>query len=296
MRIEPDQLAAAAGAGHLGPAVVLGPMMADRRLPILLEDAAGRTATATVPELPVPDPQTGDVVLVGGQEARGLFVLGVVSRREADATSTVRLQTGDGSRVEVDQAGARSEIRVYSRRGDLLLQYEPHADRARVDLQADDLELAVPGRLTLAARESIRLAAPDIQAQASGQVRLGAGDRTAGTGARLDLQRGSARLDAAEVAIAARTGRFEIDEATYRGRRLDAALQWTRLVTGRLETVAQTVVSRAGNVYRTVEHLVQLRAGRVRTIVQAAYHLKARRAYIKASEDVNLDGEKINLG
>ena len=64
----------------------------------------------------------------------------------------------------------------------------------------------------------------------------------------------------------------------------------------RLETVAETVVSKAKNVYRTVEELTQLQTGRLRMLIKGSCHLKARDAFLKAEQDFKVDGEQIHLG
>ncbi len=63
-----------------------------------------------------------------------------------------------------------------------------------------------------------------------------------------------------------------------------------------LETRATRVVTRAKNLYQQVEELAQTQAGRLRLVADGAFHLHARRALVKADEDVKLRGEKIHLG
>lgn len=67
-------------------------------------------------------------------------------------------------------------------------------------------------------------------------------------------------------------------------------------VAHRLETLAETVVSRAKNVYQTIEELTQLQTGRLRMLVKGNCHLKARDAFLKAEQDFKVDGEQIHLG
>jgi len=64
----------------------------------------------------------------------------------------------------------------------------------------------------------------------------------------------------------------------------------------RLETRAETVVAKAENVYETVEELIQVQTGRMRTLVKESCHLKARDAFLKAEQDFKVDGEQIHLG
>jgi len=69
-----------------------------------------------------------------------------------------------------------------------------------------------------------------------------------------------------------------------------------RLTAARLETVVDSLVEKAKNVYRTVEQLSQLRAGRMRTLVRSTFHFKARRAFLKSEKDYKINAEKIHLG
>lgn len=68
------------------------------------------------------------------------------------------------------------------------------------------------------------------------------------------------------------------------------------LVAHRLETQADTVISKATNVYASVEELNQLQAGRTRTLVKGSCHLQVRDAFLNAEEDFKIDGKQIHLG
>ena len=63
-----------------------------------------------------------------------------------------------------------------------------------------------------------------------------------------------------------------------------------------VSTCADTIVSAAKSVYQTVEGLVQVRAGRQRTIVEETSQVRAQRVLIGADEDVKVQGDKIHLG
>lgn len=64
----------------------------------------------------------------------------------------------------------------------------------------------------------------------------------------------------------------------------------------RLEVSAGRIIERAREAYRDVEGLLQSRAGRVRAVVEDAYHLQARRTSIASKEDTSIDGKKVLLG
>ena len=60
--------------------------------------------------------------------------------------------------------------------------------------------------------------------------------------------------------------------------------------------MAESMIEKARNVYRTVEQLSQLKAGRVRTLVASTFFFRTRKAFIHSEEDYKIKAEKIHLG
>ena len=69
-----------------------------------------------------------------------------------------------------------------------------------------------------------------------------------------------------------------------------------RIVARRIESIADTVIEKAKNAYRAVERLNQLKAGRLRTLVDETFHLKARRTVVASGEDCKITAAQIHLG
>jgi hypothetical protein len=88
----------------------------------------------------------------------------------------------------------------------------------------------------------------------------------------------------------------DLEFVTRKGSIAFHSAQKISFVAHRLETLADTVVSKARNVYRTVEELTQLQTGRLRMLVKGSCHLKARDAFLKAEQDFKVDGDQIHLG
>lgn len=88
----------------------------------------------------------------------------------------------------------------------------------------------------------------------------------------------------------------DLEFVTHNGNIAFHSAQKISFVAHRLETLAETVVSKAKNVYRTVEELTQLQTGRLRMLVKGSVHLKARDAFLKAEQDFKVDGDQIHLG
>lgn len=64
----------------------------------------------------------------------------------------------------------------------------------------------------------------------------------------------------------------------------------------RLEVSAGRILEKAREAYQDVEELLQTRAGRIRALVEDAYHLQSRRTSIASKEDTSIDGKKVLLG
>jgi hypothetical protein len=87
-----------------------------------------------------------------------------------------------------------------------------------------------------------------------------------------------------------------VDSLRYRGQKLHARLESALMVVDRLETVAKRILEKAVNVYRRVDELHQLRAGRVRTHVEGAHLVQADTSEHRTRGPVRIDGERIELG
>jgi hypothetical protein len=68
------------------------------------------------------------------------------------------------------------------------------------------------------------------------------------------------------------------------------------LTANQLSIVARSVMESFNDATRWIKESFQLRAGRMRTIVQEDYRIKADRIIERAEGDVKIDGKKIHLG
>jgi hypothetical protein len=112
----------------------------------------------------------------------------------------------------------------------------------------------------------------------------------------LFVNRGRLKLVSHKVDVSAKRGNFLFEETNYKTRKFFGKIVDARLFVGKLETIANTIIERAKNLYQRVDQLAELRTGRMRTLVESTYHLKSKKANLKAVEDFKVKGEKIHLG
>lgn len=103
-------------------------------------------------------------------------------------------------------------------------------------------------------------------------------------------------LNSPQFSLETAKGTFNIADASYQGLRLGASIAQTKLFLGKLNTTVGRLIEKAKNVYRQIDNLNQLKAGRMRTLIKGSYHLKSESINQKADKDVRIDGDKINLG
>ena len=210
--------------------------------------------------------------------------------------ATPRLPLPGGGHATLEATEGSTVLRVYSR-DTLVIEYDPVTHRTRVMPEAGDLELAAPaGSLALRAAGSVAIDAGAVTVRSRSGIGLAVEGADGATQSVLALDGGTARLTAPTLDFAARQASLQAEETRYAGRSLLAQVASLRLVAGRVETIARTVVEKTRNLYRAVEELLETRAGRVRSRVDGTYHLKARDAVVRAERDVDVDGEKIRLG
>lgn len=205
-----------------------------------------------------------------------------------DGEATVRLATGD-----VVEARAVMGLPVALRAGDGVLCAPAVVEGGHVEhyvvavvaaLRAVPAvaEAVVVEHDPEARRSVVRLPRGSVRFEADGDLELAATS--------------TVRVEGRRIEARARDADVTIDRGVLRARRWEALVEHAAQTFEVLETRASRIVERAKNVYQEVEELAQTHAGRVRVVAEDALHLHARRALVKADEDVKIRGEKIHLG
>lgn len=178
-----------------------------------------------------------------------------------------------------------------------MLEWDPAAERTRVCVPTGDLEFATEqGGIRFDSAEDIRMNGRSIELSGSERVDLGVRDAAGQLVTALGMASRKLRLQGGEVGIDAGRARIQAGEISCTSDEVRAQTKSARLTVGRLRVVADQVVQRANDVYATVANLSQLKAGRVRTLVESTWWMKSKRSYVRSGEDFKLDADKIHLG
>jgi hypothetical protein len=226
--------------------------------------------------------EPGSEVVAAGSDDAGWFVLatvgapGPVARTIRLADGTAAVATADGTSLEF-------------RRGDgsPLFRYESDGEQGRVVLESTDLELRSDRTIRIRSGGDVALEGRRVVSRAvdaAGRVR-----------SELRVEPDAVGIQARETSIASTTVRAEAERFDVVGEAAHVRMGRLVLAARRLETIAETVVETARNVYRKVRELSQTRAGRIRTIADGDAQFRARRVVHVASESYKIKSDKIHL-
>ncbi len=295
MFIRTEELESVAGVAFIRPAEILEIDSHTRRVFVRIDDDPGVWARLAI-QLGL-DLAAGDEVLVAGERGEELFVTGVLNCRNRSPVGPGQLSADCGAYAEISASSSGQAIRVFSPAKQLVFEYDPASGAARVDLPRGDLEIRTQdGDMTFSSDQEIRFRGRSIELAASSAVKLGVIDSSGSTVSELKADTRHLRLTSPEVGITAARGDFQLTETRFIGEQIQGTVKHVRLIANKVETTAKTIVQKATNVYRTVEKLMQLRAGRQRSIIESTHDLKARNIYARATEDFKVQGDQIHLG
>ena len=241
--------------------------------------------------------QPGNMALVVGEDSADLYVIGVLNQEGAPDSSENKITLSKGTQAETEGSPGEQCLNVFSPNNELIFQYDEKSGNARVNMEAGDIEFVTEnGNITFAANKEIMFHGRSIGMTGAKGICLGVMDTLGKLRSALTLQAGTAKVNSPEVGIEAERGNFRIEDMRYTGQRLLSKIGQAKLKIDRLESAAATVIARAKNVFQTVEQLSQIKAGRMRTLVDKTFHFKSKKAFLKSEEDYKIKAEKIHLG
>jgi hypothetical protein len=238
-----------------------------------------------------------DTALVMGEHIDELYVIGLLNRKGDTVASSERLSLSGGTYAEATGSPGSQTLQVFSGGHELLFEYDEENGKARIHMESGDLEfVAKKGNIAFTAGRDIMFHGRSIGVTGCSGILLGIMDAVGQIRSAFTLQPQKMNLNSPELDVSAQQGKIRIDEAGYIFKKLSGTIGCARLVAERLETAAQTVIEKAKNVYKTVEQLSQLKAGRMRTLVNSSLHLKARKIFLKSEDACKIRADKIHLG
>ena len=242
--------------------------------------------------------EEGDEVLVAGDIFSDMYVIGMLaSVKNHKTTGPEKLEIGNGAYAMLDETSESPALKLFSRRNELLIEYDPESEKARINIDSGDLEFMTRnGDIVFNSANNIQLKGQNIELAGRSGVRLGVIDTIGRLASSFSLRACKTSLSSARLTITAQQGEFQLKEIRFVSSKFLGKIENSQLIVGKLSTIANSISVKAKNVYKTVEQLTQLKTGRMRTLVDSTFHMKAKKTYMKSQEDFKVKAEKIHLG
>jgi len=241
----------------------------------------------------------GDEVLVAGDVFGDMYVIGLLTSITGYKTNpgSDKLEIDNGAYAMLDETSGSPALKLFSRRNELLIEYDPGSEKARINIDSGDLEFVTRnGDIVFNSANNIQLKGQSIELSGRSRIRLGVIDTIGQFVSSFSLRSCKTSLSSARLAITAQQGEFQLKESRFVSSKFLGKVEDSKLIVGKLSTIANTITENAKNVYKTVEQLSQLKTGRMRTLVESTFHIKAKKTYMKSQEDFKVKAEKIHLG
>lgn len=238
----------------------------------------------------------GDEVLIAGDDIDNLYVIGTLNLVKTAAISDHQ-EIGHGAYIVKGESTNSPSLQVFSKRNELLIEYEAKSEITRINIEKGNLELTTKaGDIVLDSSQNIYLNADTIDLESRSNIQLSVKDSLGQLISAISIKSQRLKLSSQQLHMSAQITNFYSKSTRFIGESLKANIKESTVVSDKLTTLAISITEKAKNVYRTVEELSQLRAGRVRTLVKNTLHIKANKTYMKSQDDFKVNAEKIHLG
>jgi phage baseplate assembly protein gpV len=236
---------------------------------------------------------SGDEVLFMGEGMDDIYIVDRLAHSRATVTNPGAFVKADAEK----SMGAHEIVKVFSRKKELIFEYDVRAEKARIHVPSGDLDFVTDtGDITLNAAGKLKLSGEKIEVTGRSGVSLGISRHPGDATAAIALDAQKVNIDGPEIKINAKRGAFFFTEMRYAGEKIVATAGSVQIMARRLETAAKTILEKADNVYRKIKQLSQVQAGRKRIIVDDTFYVKSNRAVMKSDKNFKVKSDKIHLG
>jgi hypothetical protein len=232
--------------------------------------------------------------LAAGDDINLIYVLGLL---ESSSNTENKLIAANGAYASIKKNNSEEKILVHSPQGDLIFEYDSLSGKSIVNVQSGDLEFASKGNINFSSEGNINLKGrQSVQIESENGIRISVKNLIDRIQSSIFLDKIKTKFSSPNLNIISKRADLEIDISKYIGTNFSLVMKHTRIIADKFENIANDIITRAKNVFKTVEELTQLKTGRLRTLVSSTIHVKSKNSYQFAEEDFKVNADKIHLG
>lgn len=188
-------------------------------------------------------------------------------------------------------------LEVYDSNGNFVLRYDPESSQVQlgfssstlsVDPRTGDTRLQSTGKLTLQGT--------DVEVLGQRSAVLGVRGALGQMGASVVVGAHRLAMLTKRLDVRAEREHREIDHSNTQAQSVSVKAENISHQAAKLETLAGTMLTKAKEAFAYIEGESRVEANRATWKVAQSLWFRSKRAFLKCDKDVNIDGEKVNLG
>lgn len=188
-------------------------------------------------------------------------------------------------------------LEVYDGEGRLVLRYEPASARVQLGFSSTTLTVdAKTGDTALQSSGKLTLSGKDVEVLGQRSAVVGVRTALGHMGATVAVGAHRLALLAKRFDVKAERENKSVEHSTTTAESVTVNAQHLRQQATKFETVAETMLTKAKEALAYIEGESRVEANRATWKVAQTLWFRSKRAFLKTDKDVNIDGEKVNLG
>ena len=284
---------------YFGPAKVVSFNKGDYVAALLFQSSNGEEIVYGKLAIPkCPEIFEGDTVLIAGNDTNNLYIIGFLNHAISNDMESERLTSASGAYTSINKTSNKEKIQVCNKSDELIFEYDIESGNTRINIEHGDLEfITKDGKINFISEQDIYFKSnQNISLESQFGIRMSVINKIGNALSHLSFNQRKIRMSSPGLSITAQRSDIYSEDMKYVGGKFNATIKYSKLIIGRLETIVNDIITKAKNIFNTVDGLAQFKAGRMRTLVKSTLHIKAQNTYLKSEKDFKINGEKIHLG
>ena len=285
---------------YMGPAIVLEIDESNGLVLLQVQDKLfDATEVWAESALPIKHEFTlGESILAISEDYEKYYIIGILGNNIKSKSDAKVLTLQDGASAKLDNKFDTEKLHFNSKSGELIFEYDTKSGKSRVNIANGDLEIiTAKGKMDFISAGDINFSSKQsVNFQSDQEIKLHTNNSIGQNLSSISLINKKIEMSSSDLNINSQRSQFYMDNTKYIGNEFSGKIKNVKLIMVKLESISNTILQKAENIYQTVKGLTQFKTGRMRTLVDSTFHLKGKKVFIKAEEDFKVKGEKIHLG
>ncbi len=241
----------------------------------------------------------GQSVLALGDEINGMYITGLLDLNIPETKESQPIFTmNNGIYGLINKKERDQTFKLMSDSGRLIFSYDSKTRKSTINIHSGDLDFVThQGKINFKSVEDINFTSEQsVNIKGGSGINLGTADSSGAMVSNIQMNQRGLKFIASNLGVITRKASLIVQDLKYRGKKISTTVDSILLIAKRTETIAKQIFEKAKTVYKQIEGLRDIKAGRLKTLVKTTLHVKSQKAYHKAEKSYKINADKIDLG